>query len=469
MSVFAPIRRSACLFAFALAMAPVVFAPVAFGQELPFDKVSGSELRQALIWTGHLELWDRDPVAAIQKATKSWQAAKGYKQTDTLNDDQTSEVLAEAVQHRGAVGWSMLQDKQVGLSVGIPTKLTKFTATRPINGGTVYDFDGTIGYSLGIRYGDFTCSNFGAFYAYVRREVMPKSTWQTNQGSIFALFDNRGGRQTYVQAACRTSGVAVASITLTDSQAKSYGELFGALADSFQLSRTFNPTALPRPKVDDSQSEGGDDLRTDVVARSTAPAKLPPNVDGEGKTARIELLARDGDDLSTQQVFEKVAGAVYVVKADRKMGSAVAISDRELLTNCHVVDQSPQVTIGRDKKEQNAVVVSMNVAADRCVLRADSKLPTWVKVRPYDDIKVGERAITIGTPQGLELTVAEGIVSSKRTHKGSRLVQTSAPISQGSSGGGLFDAQGQLLGITTFYFAGGQNLNFAVAAEEFAK
>jgi len=48
-------------------------------------------------------------------------------------------------------------------------------------------------------------------------------------------------------------------------------------------------------------------------------------------------------------------------------------------------------------------------------------------------------------------------------------VQTSAPISHGSSGGGLFDARGELLGITTFYFAGGQNLNFAVAAEDFAK
>jgi S1-C subfamily serine protease len=469
LSVFASIRRSACLFALTLAMAPAAFAPVAFGQELPFDKVSNSELRQALIWTGHLELWDGDPVAAMQRATKSWQAAKGYKQTDALSEDQTSELLAEAVQHRSAVGWSMLQDKQVGLSVGIPTKLTKFVATRPINGGLVYDFDGAIGYSLGIRYGDFTCSNFSSFYAYVKREMMPRTTWQANRASTFALFDSRDGQQTYFQAACHTSGVAVASITLTDSQAKSYGELFGALADSFQLTRTFNPTALARPKVDDSQSGDGDDLRTDVVARSTAPAKLPPNVDGEGKTARIELQARDGDDLSTQEVFEKVAGAVYVVKAERKMGSAVAISDRELLTNCHVVDQSPQVTIGRDKKEQNANVVSMNVAADRCVLRADNKLPTWVKVRPYDNIKVGERAITIGTPQGLELTVAEGLVSSKRSHKGARLVQTSAPISHGSSGGGLFDARGELLGITTFYFAGGQNLNFAVAAEEFAK
>ena len=462
MPVSASIRRSICLLACSLAMAPAAFA-----QELPFDKVTGSELRQALIWTGNLELWDGDPLAAMQKATKAWQASKGYKQTDTLDEDQTSELLAEAVKHRNAVGWSILQDKPVGLSVGIPTKLTKFVATRPINGGTVYDFDGAVGYSLGIRYGDYSCSNFGAYYAFLQRGMRP--SWQMKQDGILALFEAKDGRQKYFQAICRTSGVAFASITLTDSQAKSYGELFGALADSLVVSRNFNPTAVPRPKVDDSQSGDGDDLRTDVVARSPSPAKLPPNVDGEGKTARIQLQTREGDDLSTREVFEKVGGAVYVVKADRKMGSAVAISDRELLTNCHVVGESTQVTIGRDKKEQNATVVSMNASADRCVLRADSRLPSWVKVRPYEDIKVGERAITIGTPQGLELTVAEGLVSSKRTHKGSRLVQTSAPISQGSSGGGLFDAQGELLGITTFYFAGGQNLNFAVGAEEFAK
>jgi len=458
-SVSASIRRSICLLACGLAMARAAFA-----QELPFDKVTGSELRQALIWTGHLELWDGDPIVAMQK---SWQASKGYKQTDTLNEDQAGQLLAEAVKRREAVGWSILQDKPVGLSVGVPTRLVKLAATRPINGGMIYDFDGTVGFSLGIRYGDFTCSNFGSYYASVQRELRP--TWQIKVGDMFAVFEKKAGHQLYLQATCRTSGVAVASIALTDSQAKHYGELFGALADSLTVSRNFNPTASPRPKVDDSQFDGGGDMRTDVVARSTAPAKLPPNVDGEGKTARIELQARDGDDLSTREVFEKVAGAVYVVKAERKMGSAVAISDRELLTNCHVVDASPRVTVGRDKKEQSATVVSMNVAADRCVLRTEDKLPSWVKVRPYGDIKVGERAITIGTPQGLELTVAEGLVSSKRTHKGSRLVQTSAPISHGSSGGGLFDARGELLGITTFYFAGGQNLNFAVAAEEFAK
>jgi len=58
-------------------------------------------------------------------------------------------------------------------------------------------------------------------------------------------------------------------------------------------------------------------------------------------------------------------------------------------------------------------------------------------------------------------------VSAKRVYNQSRVIQTSAPISQGSSGGGLFDGRGNLLGITTFYFWAGQNLSFAVAAEEY--
>ena len=90
-------------------------------------------------------------------------------------------------------------------------------------------------------------------------------------------------------------------------------------------------------------------------------------------------------------------------------------------------------------------------------------------VRPYADIKVGEQAFSIGAPKGLELTIAEGIVSAKRVIDGERMLQTSAPISSGSSGGGLFDAQGQLLGVTTWMRKDAQNLNFAIAAEEYAR
>ena len=163
---------------------------------------------------------------------------------------------------------------------------------------------------------------------------------------------------------------------------------------------------------------------------------------------------------------------MYVVQTQNSLGSAVAISERELLTNCHVVGSNAFVSLQREGVQLRAAVVSANADADRCVLSvgaAAEPLPKWVRVRPYADVKVGERTFTVGAPQGLELTLAEGIVSSKRAVDAGRLFQTSAPISKGSSGGGLFDAHGNLLGITTFMLKDAQNLNFAIAAEEYAK
>jgi peptidoglycan hydrolase-like protein with peptidoglycan-binding domain len=216
------------------------------------------------------------------------------------------------------------------------------------------------------------------------------------------------------------------------------------------------------------------------IAPAPAPAtasaeprdRLPLSIDRSGKTSSIRLTLSDGPDLRPQDVFEKVSGAVYVVRTADALGSAVAISERELLTNCHVLGTNTVVSIEREGAQLRAAVVSANADADRCVLSVGASadpLLKWVRVRPYADVKVGERAFTVGAPRGLELSLAEGIISSKRAVDVGRLFQTSAPISKGSSGGGLFDAQGNLLGITTFMLKDSQNLNFAIAAEEYAK
>jgi S1-C subfamily serine protease len=181
------------------------------------------------------------------------------------------------------------------------------------------------------------------------------------------------------------------------------------------------------------------------------------------------LTLGEPTELRPQKVFARASEAVYVVVSTEALGSAVAVSDRELLTNCHVIKDVPVVQLLREGEKQLARVVSANPAADRCILMVSGTLPRWVKVRPFADVKIGERVYTIGTPKGLELTLAEGIVSSKRAADGTRYVQTSAPISPGSSGGGLFDAQGNLIGITTFMLKDSQNLNFAIAAEEYTK
>jgi len=86
------------------------------------------------------------------------------------------------------------------------------------------------------------------------------------------------------------------------------------------------------------------------------------------------------------------------------------------------------------------------------------------------DLLPGQQVFAIGTPQGLEGSISEGIVSAKRgdpIFDRPLLVQTTAPISPGSSGGGLFDARARLVGITSFRLTDAQNLNFAIAIHEY--
>jgi serine protease Do len=83
------------------------------------------------------------------------------------------------------------------------------------------------------------------------------------------------------------------------------------------------------------------------------------------------------------------------------------------------------------------------------------------------ELAVGERVYTIGNPSGLSRTLGEGLIFGLRKPKSVELIQTTAQISKGSSGGALLDSTGALIGITTFLLRDAQNLNFAVAAQEF--
>lgn len=178
-------------------------------------------------------------------------------------------------------------------------------------------------------------------------------------------------------------------------------------------------------------------------------------------------------------VFKRVAPSVYVVlaaasrerlqaKADVSQGSAVAVSARLLATNCHVLTGNRYVLVIQRDKVLEARLVAAAPASDRCLLEvATPTLSAIPGVRTYADLSVGERVYSVGAPSGFEQTLAEGLISGLREHNGVRLIQTSAPVSPGSSGGGLFDSAGNLVGITTFILRDAQALNFAIAAEEY--
>ena len=194
-----------------------------------------------------------------------------------------------------------------------------------------------------------------------------------------------------------------------------------------------------------------------------------------GGTLGAVLLAAPAHALDPTQVFEKVSPSVWVVHSfegkDRSssLGSAVVIDTGRLVTNCHVIDKAKVVLVRRQNVMYEAKLEHADPARDLCLLKVANFTAPAVAQRSVKDLKVGERVYAIGNPQGLELTLSEGLVSGLRSRSddpsSDTLVQTSAPISPGSSGGGLFDDEGRLVGITTFEFLGAQNLNVALPTD----
>lgn len=175
--------------------------------------------------------------------------------------------------------------------------------------------------------------------------------------------------------------------------------------------------------------------------------------------------------LTPQEVFKRVSPSVFIVEALNSrgeiiaFGSGVAVGSGQIVTNKHVVDEGIRLRIRRGPSEWFATVTHAAADYDLCRLQVEGLKVTGLPVRESSTLEIGERVYAIGAPKGLELTFSEGIISALRDFPNGRVIQTSAPISSGSSGGGLFDSQGRLIGITTATLLEGQNLNFAVPGE----
>ncbi len=175
--------------------------------------------------------------------------------------------------------------------------------------------------------------------------------------------------------------------------------------------------------------------------------------------------------MTPQELFRHVSPSVFAVDIldlhDTLVGrgSAVAVASNRVVTNRHVLDAGFVYKVRQGGESWRASVIWVDADHDLAVLKADGLNAPSVPLRLLPAITVGERVYAIGTPEGLEQSLSEGIVSGLRDYEDGTVIQTSAPISPGSSGGGLFDIQGRLVGITTFGLVEGQNLNFALPSQ----
>ena len=159
---------------------------------------------------------------------------------------------------------------------------------------------------------------------------------------------------------------------------------------------------------------------------------------------------------------------------ERGQGSGVLIDNKGLiLTNAHVVEKVDQVSITMAEGEEcDGVVIGTDPVTDLALVRLDSDhLPNAAPLGNSEALEVGDWAIALGTPFGLERTVTLGIVSSLHRNINSLgfsdkrldLIQTDAAINPGNSGGPLVNGRGEVIGINTLVRSGpGAGLGFAI-------
>ena len=243
-----------------------------------------------------------------------------------------------------------------------------------------------------------------------------------------------------------------------------------------------------------SDDDGGDPVAesADEATAATTTTASPEDGQDGGAAARrtddeVAEDERDAEDDERQvrafdgipDIVEEVEPSVVTVVTDSGLGSGVVYdADGLIVTNDHVVAGSRDITVVfADQTRVPATLVASTPLLDLALLDADRQgVPpaTFADELP----RVGELAIAMGSPLGLEQTVTAGIVSGlNRSVPGSasttqalvNLIQTDAPISPGNSGGALVDGRGRVIGINVAYLppaAGAVSLGFAIPAPQ---
>ncbi len=147
------------------------------------------------------------------------------------------------------------------------------------------------------------------------------------------------------------------------------------------------------------------------------------------------------------------------------LGSGFFIREGEVASNLHVVQGATRgyaKIIGQKSKYDIEGMVAVDSERDLVILKISGARAPALTLGNSESVQVGETVYAVGNPQGLEGTFSQGIVSSIREVDSNKLLQITAPISPGSSGGPVLSGNGEVVGVSVATFRSGQNLNFAI-------
>lgn len=188
--------------------------------------------------------------------------------------------------------------------------------------------------------------------------------------------------------------------------------------------------------------------------------------------------ARTVSVTEAERIFQALSPRLAVLEAMQagkihSLASAIVLaSDGFLGTNNHAIQGADEVDViipdssanGQPRIIKNLKLRYSDDSTDLAILKADVNGLPFLGCSPDPNlsISVGEKVYALGNPRGLESSISDGIISGLRTIDGQDLIQHTAPISPGSSGGALVDSRGVLLGVNAWQLRDSQNLNFAI-------
>ncbi len=182
---------------------------------------------------------------------------------------------------------------------------------------------------------------------------------------------------------------------------------------------------------------------------------------------------RFSSEKTPEDIAKEYGDAVVSITASDKDGKVISEgsgfiidADGTVVTNYHLINGTVSARVRLTNGAYFDVVGVLGAAQDwdMAVLKIEARNLHTAPVGDSDEVSVGERVVTIGNPMGLENTVSVGNVSAIRSREDTdeKIIQFTAPISPGSSGGPLFNAEGKVVGVTVLHLKEGQNLNFAI-------
>ena len=173
--------------------------------------------------------------------------------------------------------------------------------------------------------------------------------------------------------------------------------------------------------------------------------------------------------VDAQKIFDQVVGSVVSIHAIdtngvlETQGSGVVVGKELIVTNCHVIEEAATIRVLAAQGQLIGVWTRQVANLDLCLLNVTGLKAAPLELTHSDSPNVGAPIYAVGNPLGFGLAVSRGLVAVSASLEGYLIV--TASLSPGSSGGGLFDTSGRLLGITTATLGVGQNLNKIVTAE----